>query len=408
MNVPVITLPVGAAGTVTAPIGQAADTNAGISGLGELFSLQIGFALQNLQSGEEGAILGQGLSEEEQQALEELMALIQQLLVIQQKGSQEAEAFLAENGKAMEQLIQKLQAPLPQLTDEWKQLQTKWAEQEPTADETQKLANLLQSFLADKGAAQAKRTPILARADVMPVSAGFHDLGKMIQPLRIQQGLSAYKQEAGVQTQTVQLQTAGLMTQEQTEGLSQHALPNPVATTAGTLQAQTLQAPSEARSYPVPADQFPEQVTRIFVKQLNLTQTNGLHQAKLVLNPQSLGQVNVTITSRNGVITAQFTAETQAGRELLDNQMLHLRTALTQNGLQVDRLEVTQQQASDNLNFQQQREQAKQQQEQQPQQREQQDEQREFVLESLVDDDETAASLWNRLRETSRGIHDLV
>lgn len=408
MNVPAITMPVGASGTVTAAMGQAGEANAATAGLGELFSLQIGFALQNLQT-EEGISSDQQLTEEELQAMEELMTLIQQLLMAQQKNVQEAEAFLAENGKTIEQLMQKLQGPLPQLANDWKQLLSKLTEEEPATDDMQKIADLLQRFLGDKSSEQVKRGPVV-RADATPVGTGFQDLGKMIQPLRINQGLQAYKQEAGIQVQTAQtLQTSGLMAKEQGESLAQPVISTSIPTTAGSLQTmQTFETANAARTYTVPSSQFPEQVTQIFVKQMNLTQTNGLHQAKLVLHPEALGQVNVTITSHNGVITAQFTAETQAGRELLDNQMLNLRTALTQNGLQVDRLEVTQQQASESFDLQQQREQAKQQQEQQSQQREQQGEQSEFVLESLVDDEEAAASVWNQLRGTSRGVDDVV
>jgi hypothetical protein len=75
----------GAFGNVTAPGGQMPAGNDGMTGLGELFSLQFGFAMQNLQTGEEGALIGQGLSEEEQKALEALMALMQQLAAILQE-----------------------------------------------------------------------------------------------------------------------------------------------------------------------------------------------------------------------------------------------------------------------------------------------------------------------------------
>ena len=456
MNVPAMLQPMGAFGNVTAPEGHMPAGSEGVTGLGELFSLQFGFAMQNLQtSGEEGALIGQGLSEEEQKALEALMALMQQLAAMLQEGGGKVEAFLTENGTAIEQLTQKLQAPLPQLNSDWEQLLNLLKSQDETAaNETQKLVAMIREFLLDKEKGQDKPATLLSRQDGMPVGSGIRELGNTIQPLRAQQGLTAYKQEAAIQAQSgsaqltamlspeqtrtegsnrqplhtlltasdetlqtsqsfrlqqLHMQTGSQLTQEQPEGTSQQALANPLTATAGAPQSsQTIPIPDGVRSYPVPADQLPEQVTRIFVKQMNLSQVNGLHQAKLILHPESLGQVNVTITSENGVITAHFTAETRAGKEMLDNQLFHLRTALTQNGLQVDRLEVIQQPSSDNLNPQQQREQAKQQQDQQPQHQKQQEEQTEFVLESLVDDDESVSSLWDRLRESSRRVHDLV
>jgi flagellar hook-length control protein FliK len=99
--------------------------------------------------------------------------------------------------------------------------------------------------------------------------------------------------------------------------------------------------------------------------------------------------VDVIITARDGVITAQFSAETAAGKELLDNQLPQLRAALTQQGLQVDRLEVNQHQAS-SFAFQQQREQARQQGDGR-QRQEQQEDQVEFSLEGLLEDSDFAA-----------------
>ena len=110
-----------------------------------------------------------------------------------------------------------------------------------------------------------------------------------------------------------------------------------MTTQAQSQPTQSFQQ-SGVQTHQVHANQLPEQVTQIFVSKMNIKQINGVHEAKLVLNPQSLGQVDVTIKSHNGVITAQFHAETQAAKDMLDNQLPQLRAALTQQGLQVDRL----------------------------------------------------------------------
>ena len=49
---------------------------------------------------------------------------------------------------------------------------------------------------------------------------------------------------------------------------------------------------------------------------------------------------------QNGQLTAQFMTDNPAARELLENQLSQLRTALSGQGLQVERLEVVQQPAS--------------------------------------------------------------
>lgn len=407
MNVAPTSLPSGASGTVTAQSGV--NQNAGHSVLGELFALQMGFAMQNMQAEADHGSIGQGLNEEEMKALEELMALLQQMLTANDQGDQELESFIARNGKAIEQFAQKVQVPFPQLGVDLKQLLTKLTQNEPAADEMKQLATLLAKLNGEQALSGTKRDQPLVRPEAMTLKAvGQEEMYKSIQPLRFNQGLSAYKQEAGIQSQTVQLtaQLSGLSSQENSEGgnLPSFTGQAPVVVTNPTPVTQSFQR-TDVPAQHVAANQLPEQVTQIFVKQMNLTQVNGIHTAKLILNPQSLGQVDVTITSNNGVITAHFAAETRAGKEMLDNQLAQLRAALGQQGLQVERLEVTQQQQADSFNFQQQREQAKQQQ-QQPEQK-QQDEQAEFLLDALVDESENV-SQWNRPGNHSQEIDDIV
>lgn len=402
MKVANTTMPVGGPGTVTAGTSSSTGTSAG---LGDLFSLQMFQALQTMPSMEDVAVLSENMSEEDLKALEELMALIQQMLASGQNGMQELIPKLEEQAEAIDRLMLKAQGNFPTLTVDWKQLLTKLTQNEQAADEMEKLAALLEALKDQKGSLDTKRIPLLVRTEVISnASSTQQDSLKSLQPLRLNQGLSAYKAEAGIQAQTVQpsQQGAGLANQEGNEGTSlPFATPQGTVASSNTLQNNQTFQPTGPQTHTVHANQLTEQVTQIFVKQMKLTQVNGVHEAKLILNPQSLGQVDVTISSNNGVITAHFTAETQAGREMLDYQLPQLRAALTQQGLQVDRLEVNHQQAG-SFDFQQQREQARQQHESE-QQKQQQDEQHEFALDNLVDNTESTTSLWSRLRESSQG-----
>jgi flagellar hook-length control protein FliK len=102
----------------------------------------------------------------------------------------------------------------------------------------------------------------------------------------------------------------------------------------------------------VPVQQFAQQIEKFLVKQFLLTQGNGTSEAKLTLNPEHLGQVDIRIIMQNGQITAQFMTDNAMARDLLDNQMSQLRSALHGQGLQVDRLEVVQQPStSSNASF---------------------------------------------------------
>ena len=168
-----------------------------------------------------------------------------------------------------------------------------------------------------------------------------------------------------------------------------------------TFAIKSNQTEQPVSTYTVKADQFANQVSDVFVKQLKVGSLKGLTEAKIILHPQSLGQVDVKITAHNGMITAQFSVDNRAGKEVLDSQLSQLRTALVQQGLQVDRLEVTQQQSQDQqFSFQQQKEQSKQQQSFKGQQQNQQSQSNEtsFSIEQHVDTDTSTAALWNRAR----------
>lgn len=98
----------------------------------------------------------------------------------------------------------------------------------------------------------------------------------------------------------------------------------------------------------VPVQQFAEQMQKFMVKQFLLTQGNGTTEARLTLTPEHLGQVDIRIVMQNGQLTAQFMTDNVMARELLENQMSQLRSSLSAQGLQVDRLEVVQQPAGAN------------------------------------------------------------
>ncbi|CAH1197848.1 hypothetical protein PAECIP111893_01008 [Paenibacillus plantiphilus] len=112
---------------------------------------------------------------------------------------------------------------------------------------------------------------------------------------------------------------------------------------AGTQEAQrqiqTAKAPVIAQ--PVPVQQFAETMEGFVVKQFNVTTVNGVSEARITLFPEQLGQVDVRISVQNGQLTAMFVAETAVAKDLLENQLGQLRSALQSQGLQIDKLEVS-------------------------------------------------------------------
>lgn len=93
---------------------------------------------------------------------------------------------------------------------------------------------------------------------------------------------------------------------------------------------------------PVPVEHFAKEMSGFLVSKLDIVNLQGVSEARISLYPEHLGQVDVRITMQNGQLTAQFMTEHAFAKESLEQQMAQLRSALQSQGLQVSKLEVTQ------------------------------------------------------------------
>lgn len=116
--------------------------------------------------------------------------------------------------------------------------------------------------------------------------------------------------------------------------------------------APLTQNAAAATSFVV-ADEFAQSMTGLIVQKFDVSTLNGVSEAKLMLYPEHLGQVDVRITMQNGILTAIFQTDTVMAKDMLDNQMAQLRSALQAQGLMVDKLEVSQGQTAAQLSHQQ-------------------------------------------------------
>lgn len=132
-------------------------------------------------------------------------------------------------------------------------------------------------------------------------------------------------------------ETAG--TEEQPANLNWQ----PIASDAG-MKPDFAASVKQQAPVTVPGHQFAEQMDKFLVKQFKLTGGNGISEANLNLHPEHLGEVQIRLTIQNGVLNAQFVTHNEAAKELLENQMAQLRGTLQNQGIQVDRVEVVQQQ----------------------------------------------------------------
>lgn len=62
---------------------------------------------------------------------------------------------------------------------------------------------------------------------------------------------------------------------------------------------------------------------------------------EIQLNPENLGKLQLTVTSKDGVMTAQLNTSNQVVKEVIESQMQLLKDNLNNQGLKVDAIEVT-------------------------------------------------------------------
>lgn len=84
-----------------------------------------------------------------------------------------------------------------------------------------------------------------------------------------------------------------------------------------------------------------QDITNQIVEQIKVIIKPDQAAMELQLNPENLGKINLSVVSKNGVLTAQFTAQSELVKEAIESQMQVLRENLNNQGLKVESIEVT-------------------------------------------------------------------
>lgn len=82
-------------------------------------------------------------------------------------------------------------------------------------------------------------------------------------------------------------------------------------------------------------------VVRQVVEQIKVTATQQLSSIEVMLNPENLGKVHVAVTAKQGVVTAQLTAQNEQVKAALENQMTALKEQFNNQGVKVEAVEIT-------------------------------------------------------------------
>lgn len=76
------------------------------------------------------------------------------------------------------------------------------------------------------------------------------------------------------------------------------------------------------------------------LEQIRITIKPDMTSMEIMLNPEHLGKVSLTVASKEGHLTASFTAQNQVTKEALESQMQTLRETLNSQGIKVEAIEV--------------------------------------------------------------------
>ena len=119
--------------------------------------------------------------------------------------------------------------------------------------------------------------------------------------------------------------------QKSDESLSGHFLNTLIENVDNVVQAK-----EDFKGYTVNS----ENIVRQLVDAIKVNVNSSFSEMELQLQPENLGKLNLVITSRDGIITAQFMAENDVVKSAIENQIVMLKDNFEQQGLKVEAVEV--------------------------------------------------------------------
>lgn len=108
------------------------------------------------------------------------------------------------------------------------------------------------------------------------------------------------------------------------------------------LMNKTAAAAAQALENAVPLEKADtESIMKQMMDYVKLHLRANVTEMEIQLQPANLGSINLQVATRNGVITAQLTAETEAVKKAIESQVVQLRENLNEQGIKIEAVEVT-------------------------------------------------------------------
>lgn len=82
-------------------------------------------------------------------------------------------------------------------------------------------------------------------------------------------------------------------------------------------------------------------IVQQIIDSVKVVSTESLQSMEIQLTPENLGKIHLTVSSRDGIMTAQIAAQDEAVKKAIENQLAVLKENFNNQGLKVEHVEVT-------------------------------------------------------------------
>ena len=195
------------------------------------------------------------------------------------------------------------------------------AQMEPVSEDDADLQGILQELTAVK----PEQAPVVSDGEVLQKAVN--------------------TQEPAILGQTSSSDSSKTMSGESnassTESFEQTSQPQTDASVEAVPFAQQfdLQGAREVQDAPMPNQSV--QIIEQIVRQIRVSVTDTTSTMEMQLNPERLGKVLLTISAKEGMMTANFTVQTEEARLALESQMYQLRDTLEQKEIKVEAVSIS-------------------------------------------------------------------
>ena len=195
------------------------------------------------------------------------------------------------------------------------------AQMEPVSEDDANLQGILQELTAVK----PEQAPVVSDGEVLQKAVN--------------------TQEPAILGQTPSSDSSKTMSGESnassTESFVQTSQPQTDASVEAVPFAQQfdLQGAREVQDAPMPNQSV--QIIEQIVRQMRVSVTDTTSTMEMQLNPERLGKVLLTISAKEGMMTANFTVQTEEARLAFESQMYQLRDTLEQKEIKVEAVSIS-------------------------------------------------------------------